>query len=1020
MPVPLRRGVAGLTAAALAGLGLAVIAPAAEAAVSPTATVLVDEVYGGGGNSGAAYNQDFIELVNTGTTPADLTGWAVQYASATGTSWQVTALTGTIPPGGSYLVGEAFGSNTALPGFTADVTGTIAMSGSTGKVALTSTTTKLTCGTGCATLPEVADLVGWGPTASSYAGTAPAAATTNATSVSRTAHGNTADNAADFAVGTPTPTGLGDPGPGPDPTPTVAAIEQVQGTGSASPLADTLVTTRGVVTAVYAAGGLNGYVLQTPDVDRTGTPGASPAVFVYSPTTAASVTAGQYVEVTGTVKEFNGLTEVSVPSGGLTALAGSPTVTPLLTAWPTTDAEREALESVLVVPTGDFTVSNTYSTNQYGEVGLAAGDTPLVQPTDVARPGTPEAAAVLADNAARGVVLDDGASVDFLGSANRALSPSYVSATDPVRVGAPVTFTAPVVVDYRNDAWKLNPTGPMTAGATAPATFKNTRTPAPDEVGGDLRLATFNVLNYFTSLGVDLPGCVAYTDRNGDGVTVKSGCDARGAWDADDLARQQAKIVAAINGLDADVVGLLEIENSAVVDGTPDEALSTLVDALNAAAGGAVWAYVPSSTQLPPVSEMDVITSALIYRVAAVSPTGPALALGTESAAGGAFDNAREPIGQLFTPADGGQPLFVAVNHLKSKGSAGPWPGDADTGDGQGSSNESRVRQATALRDWVASVTTPDQAVALIGDFNSYTAEDPLQVLYTAGYTDALRALNPGDSTYSFGGLSGSLDHVLLNGPALERATGADAWNINAEESIALEYSRYNYHGTLYYTPDAYRSSDHDPVVVGLTRGTVPAAASTTTLTASPSSQEVGTSAVQLTATVTSTAPVEGTVEFVAGSTVLGTAPLTAGSATLALPASTPVGTYSVVARFGGTDGVVLPSESDPVTVTVTAAKVPTSIDATSLRSTVSKRSLLPTVMAAYVSQPGTWWPRGHVEFWDGSTLLRTADVVLGVALTTMPVSTMAVGTHTITATFVPTDPGVASSSTTFTVKITK
>ncbi len=1020
MSVPLRRGVAGLTAAALAGLGLAVIAPAAEAAVSPSATVLIDEVYGGGGNSGAAYNEDFIELVNTGTAPADLSGWAVQYASATGSSWQVTALTGTIPPGGSFLVGEAFGTTTSLPGFTADVTGTIAMSGTAGKVALTSTTTKLTCGTGCASLADVVDLVGWGPTATSYAGTAPAAATANATSASRTAHGNTADNAADFTIGTPTPTGLGNPGPGPDPTPTVVPIEQVQGTGGASPLAGTAVTTRGVVTAVYAAGGLNGYVLQTPDADRTGTPGASPAVFVYSPTTVASVSAGGYVEVTGTVTEFNGLTEVTVPAGGLTALPDSPAVTPLLTGWPTTDAEREALESVLVMPTGDFTVSNTYSTNQYGEVGLAAGDTPLVQPTDVARPGTPDAAAVAADNAARRVVLDDGASVNFLSNANRTLSPSYISATDPVRVGAPVTFTAPVVVDYRNNTWKLDPTGPMTAGTAAPATFTNTRTPAPEQVGGDLRIATFNVLNYFTTLGADTPGCTAYTDRDGNGITVNSGCDVRGAWDAASLARQQAKIVAAINGLDADVVGLLEIENSAVVDGTPDEALATLVGALNAAAGSTVWAYVPSSTQLPPVSEMDVINSALIYRVAAVAPTGPSLALGTESAAGGAFDNAREPIGQLFTPADGGAPVFVAVNHLKSKGSAGPWPGDADAGDGQGSSNESRVRQTTALRDWIASVTTPDQAVALIGDFNSYTAEDPLEVLYAAGYTDALRALRPGDSTYSFDGLAGSLDHVLLNGPAFDRATGADSWNINAEESIALEYSRYNYHGTIYYTPDAYRSSDHDPVVVGLTKGTVPAAESTTTLTASPSSQEVGTSAVRLTATVTSTAPVEGAVEFVAGSTVLGSAPLAGGSATFALPASTPVGTYPVVARFGGTDGVVLASESTPVAVTVTAAKVPTSIVATSLGSTISKRSPLPTIVAAYVSQQGTWWPKGRVELREGSTLLRSADVVLGIALTTVPKSTMAVGTHTITATFVPSNPDVASSSTTFTVRITR
>ena len=297
------------------------------------------------------------------------------------------------------------------------------------------------------------------------------------------------------------------------------------------------------------------------------------------------------------------------------------------------------------------------------------------------------------------------------------------------------------------------------------------------------------------------------------------GCAPRGAWDPADLKRQQDKIVSAINALDADVVGLLEIENSATVDGVPDEALGTLVDALNTAAGSDVWAFVPSSSELPPAAEMDVITNALIYKPAAVERTGPSRALGTLSGDDQAFGNAREPIGQIFTPAGGGEPFFVAVNHLKSKGSAGPWPGDADTGDGQGASNESRVRQAEALRDWIPTVQGDAKSVALVGDFNSYTREDPLQMLYDAGYTDAATALADGQYSYSFSGLSGSLDHVLLNGPALERATGADIWEINAEESIALEYDRYNYHGTLYYAPDAYRSSDHDPVVVGLVDG---------------------------------------------------------------------------------------------------------------------------------------------------------------------------------------------------------
>lgn len=603
-------------------------------------------------------------------------------------------------------------------------------------------------------------------------------------------------------------------------------IAQVQGTGDASPLAGQTVTTSGVVTAVYATGGFRGYVIQTPGTGggEAAARTASDAVFVFSQATAGSVAAGDLVQVTGAVSEYQGLTEITVANAaGLVQLDGeAPAPQPVTGTWPADAAAREALESMLYLPSGDFTVSNTYSTNQYGEVGLAAGTTPLLQPTEAAAPGTPENAAVVADNAARAVTLDDGASTNFLSAANSGLTPPYVSLENPVRVGAAATFTAPVVVDYRNNAWKLNPTLPLDAANPAgyPATFENDRTAAPEGLGeADVTVASFNVLNYFTTLGADTATCEPYSDRTGDPVTVREGCDQRGAWDPEDLQRQQDKIVAAINALDADVVGLMEIENSARVDGDPDEALGTLVEALNAAAGAGTWAFVPSSAELPAADQLDTITNALIYRPAAVETVGDARALGTQSGDDQAFGNAREPIGQAFAPVEGGEPLFVVVNHFKSKGSAGPWPGDADTGDGQGASNESRVRQAEALRDWVPTVQGDAEAVALVGDFNAYTQEDPLQVLYGAGYTDAGTALDAGEYSYSFSGLSGSLDHVLLNDAALERATGADIWNINAGESVALEYSRHNTHGTLFYANDAYRSSDHDPVLVGLSAG---------------------------------------------------------------------------------------------------------------------------------------------------------------------------------------------------------
>lgn len=819
-----------LTATVTAAAGVALTPSVAVAAVSADADVVISEVYGGGGNSGAAWNRDFIELANVGESPADLGAYSVQYASASGTTWQVTNLTGVIlPAGAQLLIGQATGANTSLPAFAADVEGTIAMSGSEGKVALVSSQAPLVGATGVAALDQVVDLVGWG-TANAFAGTGAAPRTDNARSIARDAEfTNTADNAADFALGAPTPTGLGDDGggdPDPEPDPTAATIAEIQGTGTSSPLAGSTVTTTGVVTAHYPQGGFNGYVIQTPGtggaLDATQT--ASDAVFVYAPGAAAEVALGDTVEVTGVVSEFNGLTELTVAAGGASVIADAAAPTPASVAWPATAAEREALESMLVQPQGPFTVTNTFATNQYGEVGIAAGTTPLRQPTDAARPGSSDAGAIAADNAARAVTLDDGTSINYLSAANSALIPAYVSLTEPVVVGASVSFTDPLIVDFRNNGWKLNPTTPLVGDGTGAdgIAFANPRTPAPDAVGGDLSIASFNVLNYFTTLGIEDASCVPYTDRLGDGVTVREGCDQRGAWDDADLQRQQDKIVAAILALDADVIGLMEIENSAALGEQADEATATLVGALNDVAGAGTWAYVASSADLPDVSEQDVITNAIIYRPAAVTPVGASRALGDQSGAGEAFGNAREPIAQVFEPAAGGAAFLFVVNHFKSKGSAGPWPGDADAGDGQGTSNESRVRQATALRDWVSGIQGDVDAVALVGDFNSYGQEDPLQVLYDAGYADAEQSFDVTTQSYSFSGLSGSLDHVLLNDAARDRATGADVWNINSGESVALEYSRFRSHGTEFYAPDVYRSSDHDPVIVGLAADAAP------------------------------------------------------------------------------------------------------------------------------------------------------------------------------------------------------
>ena len=841
-----RTTVAGAVALAT---GMWAIGSTAEAAPSSSATVIINEVYGGGGNSGATFKRDFIELVNVGTQTVDLSGWSVQYASAAGTSWQLTGLSGILPAGETLVVGEGVGAGgtTDVP---VDFSGGIAMSGTAGKVALVNGGGALAdCGADCSALDRVVDFVGFGSTANDYAGTGPTPAPSNTLSVARKGTQNTPDNSLDFATGTPTPEACGAAcEPPPPPGPVEKSIAEIQGPGASSPLAGQEVVTKGVVTAAYPTGGFRGFFLQTEGTGGSRVAdAASDGVFVFQSGGAldADVTVGNFVEVTGTVSEFQGLTELTATAADIVdAGEDFDAVIPVTNPWPGAEAGRESLEGMLYQPSGDYTVTNTFATNRFGEVGLAVGNTPLLQSTEVAEPGSPEAAAVVADNAARAVTLDDGASTEFTRSSyltrdcgtrpvpcllNGDLTPPYVSNDEPVRVGAAVTFTDPVVVDYRF-GWKFQPrqqvVGPE--NADSPAEFANTRTSAPDEtkIGtADVKVASFNVLNYFTTLGTDTASCVAYYDRDDNGTNVRDDCGQRGAWDAQDLARQQEKIVSAINALDADVVGLMEIENSAKLGERRDEALGALVSALNAAAGTGTWAYVPSSTELPPVEEMDFITSGIIFKPASVMRVDQPRALGSLSGSGEAFDNAREPIAQVFKKKNGGGDKFLfVVNHLKSKGSAGPWPatetdhGDADTGDGQGASVTSRVKQAEALRDWIPTVQseTSTQAVVLAGDFNSYAQEDPLRKLYDAGYTNVEQHFGGGEYSYSFSGLSGSLDHILVNDAALARTTGTDIWNINSGESLALEYSRFNYHGTDFHRPDPYRSSDHDPVVLGL------------------------------------------------------------------------------------------------------------------------------------------------------------------------------------------------------------
>lgn len=854
---------AGLIAAPLTAVSAAAeVSPAAG-----TSPVVINEAYLSGGSSGAAYKNKFVELYNSSDAPVSLAGWSVQYRPASGTAAPtgVAALSGSIPAKGYYLVqGGTNGTNGADLPAPDLVAGALNFGGSGGTIVLARQPAAVGLSTGSVVESAgVADLLGYGSsnTFETAAAAAPAS-NTDVKSLNRTGGADSNSNAADFSLSaaiTPTSSGGTAPDPTPAPDPAAKAIAEIQGTGVDSPLAGAAVTTKGKVTAAFPTGGLNGYYLQTPGTggDLTATNhAASDGIFVYSPATVGSVQAGDYVQVSGTVAEYYGMTQLNVASAaGLTKLAeAAPEVKPTLFSLPATEAFRESLEGMLLAPQGPLTVSDNYSLNQYGEIGLAGGTTPLVQPTAVAPYGSAEYAAVVADNAARGIKLDDGSSTNFLKDATtKAEVLPYLTTADPVRVGSPATFTTNVVLGFANNSWKLQPLTHLTEANKAtvqPASFGATRTDAPAAVGGNVKIASFNVLNYFPTTGDTLSGCTYYEDRDGNPITVRGGCDARGAANAENFKRQQDKIVAAISKSGADVVTLMEVENSAQFGTTRDDALAKLVDALNLPAPG-VWDYVRSPANAPPLADEDMIRTAFIFKKAAAEPVGESI-IHNDTVA---FASARKPLAQVFKPVGGGAGTeFIAIaNHFKSKGSAAT-PDDTDKG--QGASNLARTAQAQSLlafSDELQKSKGTDK-VFLIGDFNSYGKEDPINLLTGAGYVNQDdKARNPDGSakhSYLFGGLVGSLDHILASPAANAVVTGADIWNINSVESVALEYSRYNNNVTNYYSPDQFRASDHDPVVVGLDLATAPASVDLNFLNINDFHGRIDTNTVQFAGTI--------------------------------------------------------------------------------------------------------------------------------------------------------------------------
>lgn len=556
-------------------------------------------------------------------------------------------------------------------------------------------------------------------------------------------------------------------------------MSDVQGAGDASPLVGQTVTVEGIITRDSRhPGGWRGFYLQQPDAETDRDSRTSDALFIY--TDRSGGRAGSRVRVTGQVKEFHGLTELTRVSE-LTICGPGPLPAAVAVRLPWSDQKPpEHLENMRVTLTEPLTLIGHYSFARYGELILA--DRPQVTPTELHPPG-PEAYAMTEQQLLNRLYLDDGKS-----TRNPDPLPwpaSRLADGDPIRAGDQLSELTGVL-DFRFGHWRLQPSREPRISDSNPRPIA-----PPRPAAATLRVVTFNLGNFFNG------------DGNGNGFA-----DSRGARNEKQLTQQTSRLVATLKAMDADVIAAVEMENDGYGDSS---AIATLATAL-----GPDWQFVAT----PGATGTDAIRTDFLYRADRVETVGPPLRL-----TGGHFEHrGRPPIAQRFRPIAGQQPASVriVVPHFKSKSCGGAKGADKDQQDGQGCYARRRTQAAEALADWLASLPEPSDGsfsgTLVTGDLNSYSREWPVLRLEEAGLTNLIRARHQcgqGDcpqTTYRYRGRPGSLDYALGSETLLDQVLDAGVWAINAAEFQAIGYQ-----GPIAVPADSpWRSSDHNPVYTDL------------------------------------------------------------------------------------------------------------------------------------------------------------------------------------------------------------
>ncbi|MEM7799976.1 MAG: ExeM/NucH family extracellular endonuclease [Chloroflexota bacterium] len=638
----------------------------------------------------------------------------------------------------------------------------------------------------------------------------------------------------------------GTPGTANDCVVEATKIHAVQGTGENVAITSP-VTVEGIVVGSYqGTNELDGFFLQEEDADADADPNSSEGIFIYcgiGNVNCPTVAEGDQVEVTGTPTDFFDMSQIVVTAIDIVS-SGNPLPTPVTVSLPasgdtTATGTFENVEGMLVTFDTQLTVTEFFQMGRYGQVVLSEGGR-LQQYTNVNLPDATGYATYLDEIAKRRIILDDRNNEQ-----NQLIDvfhpqPGGLSTTNFIRGGYTVdNMTGVMHYSFAGqsgtEAWRVRPTESNPVGFT-PDKARPVAADIDAALGtNDIKVATLNVLNFFTT--VDVTASTSSGDCGPSGTL-----DCRGADSQAELDRQAKKLGLALAAIDADVVGLVEIENNATAS------LQAAVDAVNAELGSTEYAFVNTGA-----IGTDAIKVGFIYKTSTLGLSGSTAVLDTTD-----FTNPfnastpknRPAVAQTFEVVDSslgsfGEEFIAVVNHLKSKGSD-CGAGDDDTTTGQGNCNGTRTQAAAVLVDWLATDPTGsgDPDIMILGDINAYAMEDPIMAIKagpddTAGtaddYTDLIFDFN-GASAFSFvfDGQWGYLDHALANSSMAGQVTGVYEWPINSEEINLFDYNddvldagEQSFEeepgppdsDNVLFAEDVYRVSDHDPVIVGLVLG---------------------------------------------------------------------------------------------------------------------------------------------------------------------------------------------------------